>query len=56
VNPRIGSHEQAVAHREQDAAEGDAGAENPMEPGTSAPLRLPESAQELVAIPQPKKE
>jgi hypothetical protein len=41
-----------LARREQDAAQGNAGATHPVAPGTPEALRLPESAQEPVALPQ----
>jgi hypothetical protein len=41
------THEQTLARREQDAAQGDAGAENPVAPGTPETLCLQGSAQGL---------
>jgi hypothetical protein len=43
-------HEQGLARTEQDASQGNAGAAHPLAPGTPGALRLPESAEELVAF------
>ncbi|MGA7859085.1 MAG: hypothetical protein WCA11_14210 [Terracidiphilus sp.] len=44
--------EQAVARTEQDAAKGNAGAENPLAPRTPNTLRMPGSAEEPAALPE----
>jgi hypothetical protein len=41
-------HEQDLARREQDAAQGDDGAAHPVAPGTPDALRLPGSSAEFI--------
>lgn len=43
-------HEQALALRKQDAAQDNAGAENPVAPGSPEALRLPRNSKELRAF------